>query len=210
MRLPESAHTSRPWRIHELTGDFELEDVWALPTPGRRDDFPRLVELIASFDPARSSSAAVRALFGVREKVGEALGWDEAEGGPDEAAAEGPDGRRSLHARLPADLRDGPAGPELAAFPFTRLYLTEDEWALEAINRTVHGVLHFCWVAGEDGVHRGQMAIYVKRNGLLGTAYMAAIAPFRHAVVYPRIMRELERKWSGGPDGSRRGLAARQ
>ncbi|HEX9967354.1 MAG TPA: DUF2867 domain-containing protein, partial [Solirubrobacterales bacterium] len=72
----------------------------------------------------------------------------------------------------------------------------------EAINRTVHGVLHFGWVAGEGGVHRGQMAIYVKRNGLLGTAYMAAIAPFRHAVVYPRIMRELEREWSGRPDGS--------
>jgi hypothetical protein len=34
MRLPDTAHTSRPWRIHELTGDFRLEDVWALPAPG--------------------------------------------------------------------------------------------------------------------------------------------------------------------------------
>jgi uncharacterized protein DUF2867 len=34
VRLPNSAHTSRPWRIHELTHDFRLEDVWALPTPG--------------------------------------------------------------------------------------------------------------------------------------------------------------------------------
>jgi hypothetical protein len=56
MRLPNSAHTSRPWRIHELTRDFRLEDVWALPTPGGTDDFPRLVQLIASFDPSRSSS----------------------------------------------------------------------------------------------------------------------------------------------------------
>ncbi|MDF2703344.1 MAG: hypothetical protein K0S10_2290, partial [Rubrobacteraceae bacterium] len=31
MRLPNTAHTSRPWRIHELTRDFRLEDVWALP-----------------------------------------------------------------------------------------------------------------------------------------------------------------------------------
>ena len=44
MRLPNTAHTSRPWRIHELTGDFRLEDVWALPTPGGPDDFPRLVQ----------------------------------------------------------------------------------------------------------------------------------------------------------------------
>jgi hypothetical protein len=34
MRLPKTAHTSRPWRVHEFTGDFELEDVWELPTHG--------------------------------------------------------------------------------------------------------------------------------------------------------------------------------
>ena len=36
MRLPNSAHESRPWRIREIAPDFILEDVWALPTPGRR------------------------------------------------------------------------------------------------------------------------------------------------------------------------------
>jgi hypothetical protein len=40
MRLPDAAHTSRPWRIHELTPDFRIEDVWALPTPGGPGDFP--------------------------------------------------------------------------------------------------------------------------------------------------------------------------
>jgi hypothetical protein len=34
MRLPDTAHTTRAWRIHELTPEFRLEDVWALPTPG--------------------------------------------------------------------------------------------------------------------------------------------------------------------------------
>jgi hypothetical protein len=29
------------------------------------------------------------------------------------------------------------------------------------------------------------MAVYVKRNGLLGTAYVATIKPFRHLIVYP-------------------------
>ena len=29
MRLPDTAHTAQPWRIHELTQDFELEDVRA-------------------------------------------------------------------------------------------------------------------------------------------------------------------------------------
>jgi hypothetical protein len=76
MRLPNSAHTSRPWRIHELTHDFRLEDVWALPTPGGPDDFPQLVQMIASNDPGHSSAAAVRTLFAIRWKLGERLGWD--------------------------------------------------------------------------------------------------------------------------------------
>jgi hypothetical protein len=76
MTLPAQAHLSQPWRIHELTPDFRLEDVWALPTPGGRDDFPRLVELVTSFDPARSSSAPVRTLFAIRSTVGELLRID--------------------------------------------------------------------------------------------------------------------------------------
>ncbi|MGI8546584.1 MAG: DUF2867 domain-containing protein, partial [Gemmatimonadaceae bacterium] len=31
MKLPNTAHTARPWRIHEITPDFRLYDVWALP-----------------------------------------------------------------------------------------------------------------------------------------------------------------------------------
>jgi hypothetical protein len=79
MRLPNSAHTSRPWRIHEFTRDFRLEDVWALPTPGGPEDFPRLVQMIASSDPSQSSSGAARTLFAIRWKVGELLGWDSPE-----------------------------------------------------------------------------------------------------------------------------------
>ena len=43
------------------------------------DDFPRLVQLIASADPSQFSSGAVRTLFAIRWKVGGLLGWD----GPD-------------------------------------------------------------------------------------------------------------------------------
>lgn len=190
MRLPNTAHTSRPWRIHELTRDFRLEDVWALPTPGGPDDFPRLVQLFASFDPFRSSSAAVRTLFAIRRRVGERLGLDDPEAGLGSRVPR-------LLDRLPADLRDGPSGPESEVLPFTSLYLTEDEWAAEIANRTVHGVLHLGWVPDDTGGYRGQMAVLVKRNGLLGAAYMAAIAPFRHLIVYPPMLRGIERDWRG-------------
>lgn len=188
MRLPDSAHTSRPWRVHELARDFRLEDVWALPTPGGPDDFTRLVALFASLDPFRSSARAVRMLFAIRRKVGELLRWDDPVPSPGSKAP-------VLHDRLPEDLRERPAGPHPGALPFTPLYLTEDEWALVAVNRTVDGVLHLGWVQdGNDG-YRGQMAVLVRPNGLLGAIYMATIAPFRHAVVYPQLMRDIERKW---------------
>ena len=188
MRLPNTAHTSRPWRIHELTRDFRLEDVWALPTPGGPDDFPRLVEGIASGDPAQGSSRAARTLWAIRWKVGELLGWEGPEAGLGSRVP-------TLRERLPVDLRDAPSGPEFDALPFTSLYLLADEWAAEVANRTVHGVMHVGWVPDDAGGYRGQMAVLVKPNGLFGTAYMAAIRPFRHLIVYPPAMRQIEREW---------------
>jgi hypothetical protein len=192
MRLPDRAHTSRPWRIHELTRDFALEDVWALPTPGGPDDLPRLVEAIAAGDPAKGSSHVASTLWNIRWKIGEVLGWD----GPDSGL-----GTRvpTLRDRLPADLRDGPSGPDFAALPFRSLYLLADEWAAEIANSTVHGVMHVGWVPDEAGGYRGQMAVLVKPNGLLGSTYMAAIKPFRHLLVYPPMLRQLEREWRARP-----------
>jgi hypothetical protein len=189
MRLPKTAHTSRPWRIHELTHDFQLEDVWALPTPGGPDDLPRLVQQIASLDPSRSWPRPARTLWAMRWKVGELLGWDH----PDIGL-----GSRSptLHDRLPADLRDAPSGPDFD--PFAPLYLLDDESAAEMANRTVHAVMHLGWVQERAGGYRGQMAVLVKPNGLLGTAYMAAIKPFRYLIVYPALLRQIGRVWRAG------------
>jgi Protein of unknown function (DUF2867) len=191
MRLPNTAHISRSWRIHELTRDFRLEDVWALPTPGGSDDFRRLVEGIASGDPSRSSSRVARALFALRWKIGELLGWDSPDAGLGSRVP-------TLRDRLPADLREAPSGPGFDALPFTSLYLLEDEWAAEIANRTMHGVMHVGWVPDGTGGYRAQFAVLVKPNGLLGTAYMAAIRPFRHLVVYPAMMREIGQGWRAG------------
>ncbi|HJS94363.1 MAG TPA: DUF2867 domain-containing protein [Solirubrobacteraceae bacterium] len=188
MRLPTSAHTSRSWRIHELTPDFRLEDVWALPTPGGPDDFPDLVRQLAAGDPAKRLPGIARLLWDLRFKLGELLGWDDAK------SAVG-SGVPSLRERLPEDLREGPAGPAFDSLPFSSVYLLEDEFAAEIANATMHGVLHLGWVVDGSGGHHGQMAVLVKPNGVLGSAYMAAIKPFRHWVVYPAAMRQIEAVW---------------
>jgi hypothetical protein len=195
MRLPNTAHTSRPWRIHELTCDFRLEDVWALPTQGGPDDFPRLVQRFASADPSQSSSRAVRAFFAIRWKLGGLLGWDDPDAGLGSRVP-------TLRDRLPADLRETP-GPDFDALPFTSLYLLGDEWAAEIANRTMHGVMHIGWVPDGTGGYRAQMAVLVKPNGLFGSAYMAAIRPFRHLIVYPAMLRE-------GSGNGGRALASRR
>jgi Protein of unknown function (DUF2867) len=187
-RLPNTAHTSRPWRIHELTRDFRLEDVWALPTPGGPDDMPLLVEQFASGSPSLSDSRVARTLWAIRWKVGELLGWDDPDGGHGLE-------RPTIRDRLPADLREGPSGPDFDEAPFTSVYLTHDEFAAEIVNRTVHGVMHIGWVRDGAGGYRGEMAVYVKPDGRLGTFYMAAIRPFRHLIVYPPLMREIGRQW---------------
>jgi hypothetical protein len=187
MKLPDGAHSSQPWRIHELTPDFELEDVWQLPGTGRADDFPRLVEGFASASPEEGASAITRVLWAIRWKLGELLGWDDEDAGLGSRVP-------TLRERLPADLRDAPTGPEFEAVPFTSLYLLDDEWAAEIANRTIHGVLHLGRVALPTGGFRVQMAVLVKPNGLLGAAYMAAIRPFRRLLVYPELMRRIERE----------------
>ena len=187
IRLPDTEHTSRPWRIHELTRDFRLEDVWALPGRGGPDDFPQLVQLIASRDLSQGSSRAARALFAIRWKLGELLGWDNPDDGLGSRAP-------TLRDRLPADLRDAPSGPDFDALPFSSLYLLDDEFAAEVANGTMHGVMHIGRVPDATGGFRVQMAVLVKPNGLLGTGYMAAITPFRRLIVYPTMLRGIERE----------------
>lgn len=189
MRLPNSEHTARPWRIHELTTDFNLEDVWDLPTPGGPDELLRLVSQIFSSAFPDDAPVVVRALWNARWKVGEVLGWDRPEASVGARVL-------SLRDRLPADLPAASTGPEFA--PFVPLYQLDDEWAAELANRTVHAVMHLGWVPDEAGAYRGRMAVLVKPNGRLGAAYMALIKPFRYAIVYPALLRSIERRWQAG------------
>jgi hypothetical protein len=201
-RIPNSEQESRPWRIHEIVPDFTLEDVWALPVEGGAEDFPALLEMAGSLDPNESDSRATRALWRLRDLLGEwfGLGRIKGEGGgaPDPATGELPipgTATTTLADRLPADLRGTAGDADFGSLPFSPLYRTDREAAAEVSNKTVHGVAHFAWVDQGGGRYRGQMAVYVKPRGLLGRAYMAAIKPFRYRIIYPALMGEFERAW---------------
>ena len=192
MRLPKSAHLSRPWRIREIAPDFTLEDVWALPVHGDAGDFQTLLETMLLLDPASTASLPTRVLFRVRLQLGRWFDWDDA---ADEPPIPGTN-EFSLTNRLPYDLRNTSADLQFAHLPFAPLYRTDVEFAAEASNQTVHGVIHLAWVEQNEGHYQGQMAIYVKPRGALGKGYMALIKPFRHWVVYPALMRQIAQAWN--------------
>jgi len=207
MRLPNAAHESRPWRIHEIAPDFTVEDVWALPVHGGAEDFQTLLELIASLDLANADSLPTRVLWRVRDRLGSWFGLGRIsapiDSGWDDAAGNLPipgTNETSLLDRLPDDLRNTGADLHLDFTPFVPLYRTDVEFAAELSNRTVHAVMHLAWVDQGEGhcrcCYQGQMAVYVKPRGQFGKGYMALIKPFRYWVVYPALMQQIERAWN--------------
>ncbi len=186
--LPPTAHTDQPWRIHEIAPDFQLEDVWALPMRGGPDDLARIIEWTAALAD-KDDPLVNRVLTAVRFKLGALLGLDTEESGTSGRVA-------SLRDRLPADLANGPTGPQIQDKPFTPVYVTDREWVAEIANQTCHALLHIGWVQDEGDQWHAQMAVLVKPNGRFGRAYMAFIKPFRYLIVYPAMIRNLDRQWA--------------
>lgn len=189
MRLPKTAYTAQPWRIHEVASDFLVEDMWSFRTPGAGpDDFPAMLAAMRTSGGLANQAWPVRFLFGLRWKLGALLGWDKSSTGVGARVA-------SLRDRMPSDIRDAPRGPDNANMPLKAVYELDREAARELANKTVHTVMHLCWVQGANGDYELRMAVLVKPNGWFGWLYMAAIAPFRYLIVYPDLTRRWEQAW---------------
>ncbi|MEU0566927.1 DUF2867 domain-containing protein [Nonomuraea sp. NPDC005983] len=189
VNLPKTAYTSHPWRIHELTSDFSVEDVWSFRTPGAGPgDFPTMLAAMRATGGLAKQPWSSRFLFAVRWKLGALLGWDKSSAGVGGRVA-------SLRDRLPSDVRDAPRGPDDERMPLKAVYELDMECARELANKTVHTVMHLGWVQGANGDHELRMAVLVKPNGWFGRLYMAAIAPFRYLIVYPALTRRWEQAW---------------
>jgi hypothetical protein len=199
MKMLKAEHERRPLRIHELVPDFILEDVWALPVEGEAEDFEDFLRFIGSFDPSKTENRPARFLWDFRDRLGAWLDLGEISSAADMDEGGLPipgTDETSLRGRLPDDLRETTAGFDFDSLPFVPLYRTDHEAAAEIGNRTVHGVVHLAWIEGASGRCEGQMAVYVMPRGAFGRAYMALIKPFRYLVVYPALMREVERAWA--------------
>jgi hypothetical protein len=189
-RLRRSEHGDLPWRINEFASDFELIDAWALPASGTREEFADLFRIVTSLDPgADPKSPLSRQLFAVRAQLGRRMGWDRADVVntlPIPGCRES-----SLSERLPREL--AATGDRTSERSSSRtVFEIENEAARELSNSLLHAIIHLGWVPRPDGTYHGQMGIYVKHRRKAGPLYMAAIAPFRHHIIYPALLRQIE------------------
>lgn len=183
-------YRSRALRAHDLLRDVPLEDVWAirLPGGGAGRDIHDLRPLF-SLAELQKANPVVKALFQLRWGLGRLFGWDR----------HAPCEPESYAHRLSAADRDHSAVPpgtvEEAFAPFRTLYVFERELLNEVRNATVHAFLSLSLEPAEGG-YLAYMAVYVKPVSRLTGLYMKAIAPFRRYLVYPALIRKVQRGWA--------------
>ncbi len=196
MRLSADEHLRHPWRIHALVNDFELLDVWCFPLvadPVRGETFEMVCQhFLKVLQSPDSFRGATGLLFRLRSIMGRIGGWDDAVNvWPIPGCTE-----TSLRERLSdGELAEQAEVHVYDTAVFAPVYATANERFYETANATVHAGLHLGWLPETEGRFVVQMAVYAKPRGTMGRAYMALIAPFRHWIVYPAMMRWVERSW---------------
>ena len=176
-------------RAHALLADVPLHDVWAVDLeggPGRS-----LVDLRARLSTQKLTAAnrAVRFLFGLRTRLGRALGWDRE---PPRASEES-----FLHRLSAADREGSLVAPGTLEGPFRVLFVSPREAISEIQNSTVHAFSVYALLERSPG-YRLYWGIYVRPVGRITAWYMRLIDPFRRLIIYPALLRSIRAAWSRG------------
>lgn len=175
-------------RVHTFLADVPLHDVWRMTLRGGGPDRTVLdFKGLMAGSTERQPNPAVRGLFALRGWLGRAFGWDD---------PQDPRQPPSYQDHLTEADRGRTLEPPGSGEFFQVLYTFERETLAEIRNRTVHAFVCFAIApdAGDDW--RGYMAVYVKPVGVITRAYMSMIDPFRRLIIYPSLIRQLERRWA--------------
>ena len=174
--------------VDRIAHDFILEDRWTFDLGDRK------AKTIEEFLPAFWSvlgNLEKSTLSKIRLRVGEALGWDDHDFTlPIPGCTE-----KSVSERLTEeDKKENRAGDRASPLPtpaIKTVYVTEREALYEVSNDTIHALLHVSIASDEEAVLR----VYVKHRGVSSRIYMAAIWPARHFILYPAMIKKINRAW---------------
>ena len=186
-RIDPREFRERPLRVHAVLHDVPLEDVWAIRLRGGGAG-RTIQDVRAAFvTGVEGAPPLVRGLFRLRGRIGAWLGWDR----------ERPEWKAESYAhRLSAaDRARSLAAPGTPDGRLSLLYRFEDEQLSERRNATVHAFSSLSMRPTPDG-YLVYLAVYVQPVHRGTRWYMLAIAPFRRLVVYPAIVRNVQRAWA--------------
>ena len=192
MRIRRQDFLPKKPRTQKLLGDIPLHDVWAFDLRGGLEgrtlrDFQELF----SAESLQEANPVVGALFKLRWALDRLFGWDRETPGVPESSY--------LHRLSESDRTESLEGSPTFG-PFRLIYASEDETLYEIINLTAHSLLLMTFERTPDG-YRACWAVYVKKVSWMTPIYMALIDPFRWLLVYPPVIRMMERKWTAGYGG---------
>ncbi|PYM68153.1 MAG: hypothetical protein DME10_27875 [Candidatus Rokuibacteriota bacterium] len=186
-RIDPEEFRARPLRVHALLHDVPLEDAWAIPLAG--GGAGRTVQdLRAVMVAGRAAApAVVQGLFWLRFRIGALFGWDHQRSAwNSESYAD----RLSV-----ADRARSLIAPGTPDGSFRLLYRFEDEQLSELRNATVHAFASLSIRPTPEG-YLAYLGVFVQPVHGFTRLYMRAIAPFRRLVVYPAIIRTMQRAWA--------------
>jgi hypothetical protein len=187
MRIDFAEFRARPLRVHTLLHDVPLEDIWAIRLRG--GGAGRTIEDVRAVFIAGIEAAPpiVKALFGIRSRIGALLGWDR--------SRPAWNAESYVHRLSAADRARSKAAPGTPDGRLSLLYRFENEQLSERRNATVHAFSSLSiWPA--PGGYLAYWAIYVQPVHRFTRLYMWAIAPFRRLVVYPAVIRRMQNAWA--------------
>jgi hypothetical protein len=194
MRIDAGEFRARPLRVHALLHDVPLQDAWAVPLSGGGTG--RTIQDVRAVMVAgrQRAPAVVQGLFRLRSRIGGLFGWDH-----DRPAWNA----ESYADRLsPADRARSLVAPGTPDGSFRLLYRFEDEQLSELRNATVHAFASLSIRPTSDG-YLAYLGVFVKPVHRFTRLYMGAIAPFRRLIVYPAVIRTMQRTWAERYGGER-------
>ncbi len=194
-RFAASEFRAKGFRVNSFLADVPLHDVWVFQLQGGAEGLTLFdaMEVFAGTSPLEANTA-VAALVAVRMLWGGLLGVD------DERYF---DQSSSYTMRLTeADRARTLDEPGSGSGLFRTVYAFENERLAEMMNRTAHAFFCMALEPAADG-YTLYWAIYVRETGGLTPVYMTLIDPFRRHIVYPAIVRGVERTWAARWDEGR-------
>ena len=183
VRASPSEYLALDLRAHDLLQHVPLYDVSVVELPG--GGAGRSIADVRALDSAAPPSLIAIALYGLRRLLGRLFGWDDLGIETKYSLAGTLSERDRRESEVPAGTADG---------AFRVLYRFRNEQLNEIRNATVQGYVCTALIPTATG-YRFFLAVYVLPVSWFTRPYLIAIEPFRRFLLYPAMLRRIQRAW---------------